>query len=151
MTSAIVSIEIRRWTLGEEREALAAAFRTGKTAGLAKEMGRYSLGDLHLDSELRVPIRVAVTWITPVAQRVQLAFNRRVIPSNPAHPLAQHNEVIQILDLSLPHGEPFGDGTLVTATQVDLQEPGLIALVVPESGSRTSPLTHVERQPAKPR
>ena len=151
MTSAIVSINIRRWTLGEEREALAAAFRARGTAGLVKELDKTSLGELHFNSELRVPIRAAVTWITATAQHVQLVFNRRVVPANPANALARHDLVVHILDLSLPHGEADGTGTLVTATQVELQEPGLVALVVPETGSGMSMLDHVEPLPAKPR
>ncbi|HEV8120380.1 MAG TPA: hypothetical protein VGQ67_05255 [Candidatus Polarisedimenticolia bacterium] len=149
-TSAIVSITIRRWTLEDEQDALRAAVESGALPAVLKAMKQLpTLGDVHVNSQ-RVPIRAAATWMTEHTQRVRLVFGSRLVTTNP-DPFSQSSQGLDILDLSLPHGERYGTGSLVTATKVKFEKPGLISPVAFAIDSAEQPLTHVERQPAEPR
>jgi hypothetical protein len=149
-TEAKVSIVIRRWTLEDEQEALRAANESGGLAAVVKAMKKLpTLGDVDVNAE-RVPIRAAVTWMTEHTQRVRLVFTSRLVTTNP-DPFSQSSRALDILDLSLPHGEPYGTGSLVTATKVEFETHGLFSPVVLAIDSATQPLSHVERQPAGPR
>ena len=149
-TSAMVSIVIRRWSLEEEQDALRAANASGGLAAVVKTMkGLPTLGDVHINAE-RVPIRAAMTWMTEHTQRIRLIVTSRLVTTNP-DPFAQTGRALDILDLSLPHGERYGSGSLVTAVKVEDATPGLFAPVVFAVDSATQPLSKVERQPPEPR
>ncbi|HZN03604.1 MAG TPA: hypothetical protein VFD06_08440 [Candidatus Polarisedimenticolia bacterium] len=149
-TSAIVSITIRRWSLEDEQEALRAAIESGGLAAVIKTMKKLpTLGDVHVNAG-RLSIRAAATWMTEHTQRIRLVVSGRLVTTNP-DPFAQSSRVLDILDLSLPHGERYGTGTLVTATQVEFEKPGLISPVVFAIDSATQPLSRVERQPPEAR
>ena len=148
-TSAQVSITIRRFSLEEEQDTLRAAMAAKGVEGVIKSMKRLpTLGELHIDSG-RVPIRAALTWMTERTQRIRLIFGTRLVTTNP-DPFAQTGRALDILDLSLPHGEPYGSGSLVTATRVESDTPGLFSPVVFAIDSATQPLSRVERLPAAP-
>jgi len=146
--SAQVTIEIRRWTLEEEKDALHAAIDSGGVAAVIKATKKLTtLGDVHVGGE-RVAIRAASTWMTDSAQHIRLVFSSRLVTTNP-DPMAQTTRALDILDLTLPHGEPFGTGSLVTATQVEYKEPGLIDAVSYAIDSATQPIDKVERLPSE--
>jgi len=146
--SAVVSITIRRWTLDDEQEALRAANESGGLAAVLKAMKKLpTLGDVHVNAG-RVPIRAAATWMTEHTQRVLLVCSSRLVTTNP-DPFSQSSRALDILELSLPHGERYGTGSLVTATKVEFEKPGLLSPVAFAIDSATQPLSHVERQPAE--
>jgi hypothetical protein len=148
--SATVSITIRRFTLEDEQEALRAAIASGGLAAVIKAMKKLpTLGEVHINAG-SVPIRAAATWMTENTQRIRLVVSSRLVTTNP-DPFAQSGRALDILDLSLPHGQRYGTGSLVTATKVEFEKPGLIAPVVFAIDSATQPLSHVERQPAASR
>ncbi|HEV8202030.1 MAG TPA: hypothetical protein VGS03_18620 [Candidatus Polarisedimenticolia bacterium] len=148
--SAQVTIEIRRWTLEEERDALHAAIDSGGVAAVIKATKKLTtLGDVHVGGE-RLPIRAASTWMTDSAQHIRLVFSSRLVTTN-ADPMAQTTRALDILDLTLPHGEKYGTGSLVTATQVESKEPGLIEAVTFAIDSATQPIDKLERLPAESR
>jgi hypothetical protein len=145
-TSAMVTMTIERWTSPFERETLQAAIASTGVDGVIKAMkGLPSLGDLHIDAQ-RVPIRIAATWMTEHTQHVRLVFNSRLVPNQDS--LSQSGRALDILDLTLPFGEPFGTGSLVTATKVEFVESGLVSPVTFALDSVTQPLTKVEKQSA---
>jgi len=148
--SAMVSITIRRWTLEDEQEALRAANESGGLAAMIKAMKKLpTMGDVHINAG-RVPIRAAATWMTEHTQRIRLIVSSRLVTTNP-DPFAQSGRALDILDLSLPHGQRYGTGSLVTATKVEFEEAGLFSPVVYAVDSATQPLTQVERLPAESR
>jgi hypothetical protein len=148
--SAQVTIEIRRWTLEEEDDALHAAIDSGGVPAVIKATKKLTtLGDVHVGAE-RLPIRAASTWMTDSAQHIRLVFSSRLVTTN-ADPMAQTTRALDILDLTLPHGEPYGTGSLVTATQVEYKKPGLIEPVSFAIDCATQPLDKVERLPAESR
>ena len=145
-TSAQVSITIRRWSLEEEQDALRAAIESGSVAKVMKEMkGLPTLGDISVGGE-RTSIRAALTWMTEHAQRIRLVVTARLVTTNP-DPFAQTGRALDIVDLSFPFGQQYGSGTLVTATKVGPETPGLIAPVVLAVDSATQPISQVERLP----
>ncbi len=147
-TSAQLMITIRRWTLEEEEDALHAAIDSGGVAAVIKATKNLkTLGDVHVGGE-GLPIRAASTWMTESAQHIRLVFSSRLVTTN-EDPFAQTSRALDILDLTLPHGQQFGTGSLVTATQVEYKEPGLIAPVTFAIGTATQPLDKVERLPPK--
>ena len=148
-TSATLTMTIQRWSLPDERDALQAAIESGGVEDVVKAMkGLPSLGDLHIDAQ-RVPIRVAATWMTEHTQHVRLVFSSRLVPNQDS--LSRSGRALDILDFTLPFGEPYGTGSLVTATKVEFVESGLMSPVTFAPDSVTQPLTKVERQPVDPR
>lgn len=147
-TSAQLTITIRRWTLGEEGDALHAAIDEGGVAAVIKATKNLkTLGEVNVGGE-GLPIRAASTWITETAQHIRLVFSSRLVTTN-EDPFAQIGRALDILDLTLPHGRPYGTGALVTATQVEYKEPGLIEPVRFAIGTATQPIDKVERLPPK--
>ena len=145
-TSAQVSITIRRWSLEEEQDALRPAIESGNVAAVIKEMKRLpTLGDVRVGGQ-RTSIRAAMTWMTEHAQRIRIVVTTRLVTTNP-DPFAQTGRALDILDLSLPFGQRYGSGSLVTATKVGIETPGLVAPVVFAIDSATQPLSQVERLP----
>ena len=149
VTSAMVSISIERWTRDEEAQALGELLGSKGMKGLVKALNERTLGEVHLNNELRMPIVIATTWRTGSLQGIRLALSRRLVPVDAANPFAPFDPVIDILDLTLTDGEPHGAGTLVTATEVAFDESGRIVPSVTDDGSVPQPISHVERQ--KPR
>jgi len=149
-TSAQLTIEIRRWTLEEEEDALRAAIDSGGMPAVIKVTKNLkSLGTVHVGGE-GVLIRAASTWMTDYAQRIRLVFNSRLVSTNTnADLFTSTSRALDILDLTLPHGEKYGTGTLITATQVEYKKPGLIEGVTYAMGSATNPVDQVERLAAK--
>ncbi len=144
--SALVTITIRRWSLEEEKDALHAAIDSGGVPAVIKATKNLkTLGDVHIGGE-RLPIRAATTWMTENVQRIRLVFSSRLINTN-ADPMAQTTRALDILDLTLPRGEQYGTGSLVTATQVESKDPGLIEAVTYAIDSATQPIGKVERLP----
>ena len=147
-TSAQVTITIRRWTLEEEADALHAAIDSGGVAAVIKATKNLkTLGEASVGGE-GMAIRAAKTWMTDSAQHIRLVFSSRLVTTND-NPLAQTSRALDILDLTLPHGRQYGTGSLVTATQVEYKEPGLIEAVRYAPGSATQPVDKVERLPSK--
>lgn len=147
-TSAQLTIEIRRWTLEEEQDALRAAIASGGVPAVIKATKNLkTLGAVHVGGE-GVAIRAASTWITDDAQRIRLVFSSRLVTENQG-PFAQTTRALDILDLRLPHGGKYGSGTLITATKVEYKEPGLIEPVTFAMDSVTQPIDKVERIAAK--
>jgi hypothetical protein len=147
ITSAMVSITIQRWSLPDEQDALHAAIESGGVDAVIKAMKHLpTLGDVHVGAE-RSSIRAAATWMTEHVQRVRLVFSDRLVTTN--QDSAQTGRALDILDLSLPFGEPYGTGSLVTATKVEYKERGLVEPVTFALDSATQPLTQVERLPAE--
>ena len=148
-TSAMLSITIQRWSLEEEQDALRTANASGGLAAVIKAMKRLpALGEVHVGGE-SVPIRAAATLVTEHAQRIQLVFSSRLVTTNP-DPFAATGRALDILDLSLPHGERFGTGSLVSATKIEFAERGLISPVTFAIDSATQPVAQVERQAGEP-
>ena len=147
--SALLTIEIRRFSLEEEKEALHAAIDSGGVPAVIKATKKLTaLGDVHVGAQ-GVPIRAATTWMTDSGQHIRLVFSSRLVTTNP-DPMAQTTRALDILDLTLPHGGQSGTGSLVTATKVEYEEQGLVEAVTFASGSATQPVDKVERLPAKP-
>jgi hypothetical protein len=147
-TSAQLTIEIRRWSLEEEADALRAAIDSGGVAAVIKATKNLkSLGAVHVGGE-GVAIRAASTWITDDAQRIRLVFSSRLVTENQS-PFAQTTRALDILDLRLPHGRQYGTGSLITATRVEYKKPGLIEPVTFAMDTVTQPVDKVERLAAK--
>jgi hypothetical protein len=145
-TSAMVTITIRRFSLEEEVDALHAAIESGGVAAVIKATKNLkTLGDAHVGGE-RFPIRAATTWMTEHAQHIRLVFSSRLVTTNPEL-FAQADRALDILDLTLPHGERYGTGSLVTATKVEYEEQGLVSAVTFAIESATQPIDKVERLP----
>ncbi|HEV8202029.1 MAG TPA: hypothetical protein VGS03_18615 [Candidatus Polarisedimenticolia bacterium] len=147
-TSASLTIEIRRWSLEEEEDALRAAIDSGGVPAVIKATKNLkTLGAVHVGGE-GVAIRAASTWITDDAQRIRLVFSSRLVTENQG-PFSQTTRALDILDLRLPHGRQYGTGSLITATKVEYKEPGLIEPVTFAMDTVTQPVDKVERLPAK--
>jgi hypothetical protein len=145
-TSAQLTIEIRRFSLEEEKDALHAAIDSGGVAAVIKATKNLkTLGEVHVGGE-GLPIRAAATWMTEHAQRIRLVFSSRLVTTNP-DPFAQTGRALDILDLTLPHGERYGTGSLETATKVEYEAQGLVSPVTYAIGSATQPIDKVERLP----
>ncbi len=142
-TSAELTITIRRWTLEEEEDALHAAIDSGGVAAVIKATKNLkTLGDVAVGGE-SMAIRAAKTWLTDNAQHIQLVFSSRLVTTNDS--AFATGQALDILDLTLPHGRPYGHGALVTATKVEYKGPGLIEALRYASGSATQPVDKVER------
>jgi hypothetical protein len=145
-TEALLNIEIRRFSLEEEKDALHAAIESGGVPAVIKATKDLkTLGTVHVGGE-GIPIRAAQTWMTEHEQRIRLVFSSRLVTTNP-DPFAPTVRALDILDLTLPHGEPYGTGSLVTATKVEYAEQGLVSPVTFAIDSATQPLDKVERLP----
>jgi hypothetical protein len=145
-TSATVTMTIRRFSLEEEKDTLRAAIESGGVPAVLKAMKRLpTLGEVSVGGE-RLPIRAAVTWMTEHTQSIRLVFSSRLVTTNP-DPFAQTTRALDILDLSLPRGERYGTGSLVTATKVEFEMPGVFSPVTLAGDGATQPLSQVERLP----
>ncbi|HYV17462.1 MAG TPA: hypothetical protein VFC25_00355 [Verrucomicrobiae bacterium] len=147
-TSAQLTIEIRRWSLEEEEDALRAAIDSGGVPAVIKATKNLkTLGAVHVGGE-GIAIRAASTWITDDAQRIRLVFSSRLVTENQT-PFDQTTRALDILDLRLPHGRQYGSGSLITATKVEYKEPGLIEPVTFAMDTVPQPVDKVERLPAR--
>lgn len=146
--SAFVSIVIRRWSSEEELGEFEQTLIVGGGSALVKQMEKKAVGDLQFDTELRWPVVYAKTWMTPVGQQVQIAVVGRLLAWD-AGGLPDGSAVINIVDLSLPRGQPSGTGSLVSAGKVAFEESGRMVAVVEVMGSMTQSLNNVEREPAR--
>lgn len=141
--TAFLSFTIRRWSTDEEHAALEEAFSNGGTYALAAALDRFKVGELRFDNELRWPIRSATTWRTEQGQRLRLVTTGRLfVDGSPA----DSNQLINIVDLALPRGEKYGEGTLVTATEIEFETPGRMIPVTLALGTGTQRISNVERE-----
>jgi hypothetical protein len=145
--AAFVSIVIRRWSTEEEIAAFEQTLLVGGGSALVKQMEKKAIGDLQFDTELRWPIRYAKTWMTPIGQVVRIAVVGRILAWDTGG-LPDASPVVNIVELSLPRGEPSGTGTLVSATKVAFEEDGRMTPVTEAMNSTTQSLHDVERVPA---
>jgi len=146
--TAFVSIVIRRWNTDEELAGFEQALAASGGAALVKQMEKHVLGDFQFDTELRFPIRYAKTWMTPVGQVVRFAVVGRLFDWDSGI-LPDAAPVINIVEISLPRGQPSGTGTLVCASQVVFQEDGRMEMTAETMGSTTQSLSTVEREPPR--
>jgi hypothetical protein len=146
--SAFVSITLRRLSTDDENLKHAASQRTGGISALIGELEKSDLGQIRLDTEIPWRIRAAATWAGPEGQVVRFVTTGRLFaPKQGAGPDA--SPIVNIVEFRLAPGERYGEGTLVSATQVDFPEPGRIVPRTLVIGSGTQRLTNVERTSAK--
>jgi hypothetical protein len=142
--SALLAITIDRFSTDEETSTLAAALKSGGTYALVSAMEKTTVGYLHLNGDLRWPIRVAFTWNTEEARFIRLATNGPILDGASAQAPPDTDDPIGIIELKLPR-TGRGEGTLVAATRAEFDDQGRLVSIAMPIGSGTQRLTNVER------
>jgi hypothetical protein len=147
--SAFLSMKLLRLSTDDENLKQSAALKSGGTLALVAELEKSDVGELQLDSDMAWTIRSATTWTTSVERVVRLVTTGRLFAPKRGTS-ADASPTVNIVELRLKTGERYGEGTLVSATGVDLPEPGRMVARTLVIDSGTQRLTNVEPRPVKP-
>ena len=123
-TTGRLRMTVERWSTPEDRQRLGQARLEGGTPGLVKIMEGVTMGYLQAEDSLRWPIRVASTYESPEGRVVRLATNRPVHIFESQRGTRSLDYPIGIIQFVLPPDGKPGQGTLLGATQVKINDAG---------------------------
>jgi hypothetical protein len=146
--SGLLSMAIDRWSTTDETAKLSQALKSGGARALTSALERTTVGSLHLNGDLRVPIRLATTWKTDEGQVVRLAMTGEIVLDGSSRVSHSTDYPISIIEFTLPP-EGRGEGSLVAVREAEFDNRGRIAALSTPLNTGVQRLTNVEIEPTE--
>ena len=144
-----ITVTIERWTTIEERKKLIDAIKAGGTDALVEAMDKLDAGYVQIDSNLRWPIRFAISWQTAKGRLVRFATNRPINFLESWNNTLTSDYPIGVIEVFLPL-EGKGEGVLLAATKIRFNEQGRLEVQSLPTNTGPQKLSDVEVEKLKP-
>jgi hypothetical protein len=141
-----VTITVEKWSSDEDRQALYVALRDGGTDGLVKAMDRMDVGYIQINNSLGYRLRSASSWQTEEGRFIRVATDRPIAFGETWKGTRSMDYPIGVAEFLLPPEGP-GEGSLLAATQVSINEDG--RLEVKSLPNNTGPHKLANMEPKK--
>jgi len=143
-----VKITVEQWSSEEDRKELYVALRDGGTRGLVKAMDKLDVGYIQIDNSLGYRLRSAASWDTEKGRLIRVVTDRPISFAEFYKGTRSEDYPIGVVEFILPPDGP-GEGTLLAASQVNIDEDGRIEVKSLPHNTGPQRLTNMEQVKVK--
>jgi hypothetical protein len=143
-----VTVTVEEWSSEEARKELYVALRDGGTPGLVKAMDKLDVGYIQINNSLGYRLRSAASWETEKGRFIRVVTDRPIAFAESWRGTRSQDYPIGVVEFLLPPGGP-GEGTLLAASQVDIDEEGRIEVKSLPNNTGPQKLTNIEQVKVK--
>ena len=139
-----VTITVEEWSSEEARKELYVALRDGGTSGLVEAMDKLDVGYIQINNSLGYRLRSAASWETEKGRMIRVVTDRPIAFAESWRGTRSQDYPIGVVEFILPPDGP-GEGTLLAASQVNIDENGRIEVKSLPNNTGPQKLSNVEQ------